>query len=1003
MRTRAFRHACALPALATALAATPALAQQGARPPDGPAPGAPAQAAAGSGNPVIVVTGSLIRGTPEDAALPVEVISQEELLDQGSPTALDLIKNLPGSSGVLGDSNQFDSRSQGGEGIATVNLRGLGPSRTLILLNGKRLANSPIGVPAVDANLLPSAAIGRIEVLKDGAAATYGSDAIGGVVNFITNNQLDGLVLSGDYRFIDGSDGDWTASAAFGHQGDGLRVLASFGYQHRSPLAAVDRDFAVRPYADNPAGGFTQGGNPSAFLPFAFYPGTFVGLTAGFQVDRGCDDLGGVPVHDSAPTDIDSATRCATQYTPFDLLVEREDRWQAYLEAEVELTDTLSVEVSGLLGNTRVSANTSPSYILLNTPTPGLANPIGSQFWVPPNNPGLIAYRAANPDQFPSGANSALLAAGVFRTALLGGNPLFADQNGIDGAAPVTRDSESTRFTASLRGEHSDAFNWQLSGTYHRYTRESTGYDTIIDRVQLALRGLGGEDCDPLTGTPGVGPCMFYNPFSNAIDRHPVTGATNPGYNAAVANDPAVFDYFTKKSSSRIENALKVADFVVSGLTGIALGGGNAIGYAIGAQYRQNDYSARYGIYNNLDVYPCPASLDFGVDTCPRPIGLFGFLGSDQPNASSQDVRALFAELQIPIGERVDIQLAARYEDYGGAVGSTFDPKASARVQVTDWLALRGSYQTTFRAPPSNLLTEGDYVTSLQFVGGSFRAVQVNDNPALTPESAESYGGGVLVDLGRFRASVDYWRYDFADDIAAEPVSGLLNAVFDSTLGSNTPGTAPADCSSPLADRFTFSGGPAGGGCGALAPTLADVTTIDTFYANGAGLRTSGIDFQANYRGDFGARGTWGLGLTGSYVIDYETNDFFIGDELIQPGFSAVGKLNYQTTAYPLPEWKLNGHADIGWGRHNARLTVTHIKGYVDQRQQPGDRGYRIPDFTTLDFTLRLGLPMDTDLTLSVLNLLDKDPGFAALDYNYDPFTANPLGRNFKVGLRKAF
>ncbi|WP_165271679.1 TonB-dependent receptor domain-containing protein [Pelagerythrobacter rhizovicinus] len=995
MRKHGLRYTCALSALALGLAgASPAVAQDES--PDG-AQSPPPE------NPVIVVTGSLIRGTPEDAALPVEVISQEELVNQGSPTALDLIKNLPGSSGVLGDSNQFDSRSQGSEGVSTVNLRGLGPSRTLVLLNGQRLANTPIGVPSVDVNLLPSAAIGRIEVLKDGAAATYGSDAIGGVVNFITNKQLEGLVLSGDYRFIDGSDGDWTASGAFGHDGDGLRVLASFGYQHRSPLAAIERDFAIRPYTENPAGGFTQGGSPGAFLPFAFYPGTFVGVTSDFQVDRGCDDLGGIPVANSTPTDVDSATRCATQYTPFDLLVEKEDRWQAYLETEIDLTDQIVAEFSGLLGHTSISANTSPSYLILNTPTPGLANPIGSQFWVPPNNPGLIAYREANPDQFPSGANSALLAAGVFRTALLGGNPLFRDQNGIDGAAPATRDSESMRFTGAVRGSHSAAFNWELSGTWHKYIRESTGYDSIIDRVQLALRGLGGEDCDPLTGTPGVGPCMFYNPFSNAIESNAITGEINPGYDPAVANDPAVFDYFTKKSSSRISNELKVANLVFSGNTGIALGGGNGIGYALGAQYRHNGYDARYGPYNDLTIYPCPGSLDFGVEDCARPIGLFGFLGSDLPNASSQDVFALFGELQIPIGDRVDIQLAARYEDYGGAVGSTFDPKASARVQITDWLALRGSYQTTFRAPPSNILTAGDYLTSLQFVGGSFRAVRVNDNPTLVPESAESYGGGVLLDFGGFRASVDYWRYDFSDDIVAEPLSGILNSVFDSTLGSSTPGTAVADCSNPLASRFTFSGGPAEGGCGALAPTLSDVTTIDTFYTNGAGLSTSGIDATASYRGDFGTRGTWGVGVTGSYVIDFETNDFFIGDDLVQPGFSAVGKLNYQTTAYPLPEIKLNGYLDAGWDRHNARLTVTHVEGYTDQRLTPGTPGHEIPSFTTLDFTLRIGLPAETDLTLSVLNLLDKDPGFAALDYSYDPFTANPLGRNFKIGIRKAF
>ena len=94
----------------------------------------------------VVVTGSLIRGTPEDAALPVDVIGAEELAKQGSPTTVDLIKGLSVSNGVLGDTNQFDSRAQGSEGSGSVNLRGLGPTRTLVLINGKRMAINPFAL-----------------------------------------------------------------------------------------------------------------------------------------------------------------------------------------------------------------------------------------------------------------------------------------------------------------------------------------------------------------------------------------------------------------------------------------------------------------------------------------------------------------------------------------------------------------------------------------------------------------------------------------------------------------------------------------------------------------------------------------------------------------------------------------------------------------------------------------------------------------------------------------
>ena len=108
------------------------------------------------------------------------------------------MKSLTVSNGVLGDTNQFDARAQGAEGSATINLRGLGPARTLVLWNGHRLVNAPtLNGASPDINILPFAAIGRIEVLKDGAAATYGSDAIAGVVNFITRKNTDGLELTG--------------------------------------------------------------------------------------------------------------------------------------------------------------------------------------------------------------------------------------------------------------------------------------------------------------------------------------------------------------------------------------------------------------------------------------------------------------------------------------------------------------------------------------------------------------------------------------------------------------------------------------------------------------------------------------------------------------------------------------------------------------------------------------------------------------------------------------
>ena len=183
-----------------------------------------APAGRSGGIEVVVVTGSYIAGTPEDAALPVDVLSADDLEKQGSPTVVQLVKTITASQSAIGESNRYN----GGGGTASINLRGFGAARTLSLMNGRRLADNPQAAfqgGGANLNFVPSAAIGRVEILKDGAAATYGSDAIGGVVNFITRTDLDGVELDAEYSYIDGSDGDYQANVAWGTRGDNGNIL----------------------------------------------------------------------------------------------------------------------------------------------------------------------------------------------------------------------------------------------------------------------------------------------------------------------------------------------------------------------------------------------------------------------------------------------------------------------------------------------------------------------------------------------------------------------------------------------------------------------------------------------------------------------------------------------------------------------------------------------------------------------------------------------------------
>ena len=961
----------------------------------------------------IIVTGSLIRGSSEQASAPIDVIGADELARQGSPSAIDLLKNLPTSNGVIGDANQFDARAQGNEGVASVNLRGLGPQRTLVLLNGRRIvASGGSGIPIVDINLIPSAAIGRIEVLKDGAAATYGSDAIAGVVNFITRTNQDGFKASFDYRYIRGSKGDYGGALSFGHTGDNWRFLVSGGYQHRSELQTLDRDFVIQPYPNNPQGGYTGGGNPGNFD----FNGPFVGGNV-FTGDLGCTALGGFRSLPGSTTD-----RCFNQYGLFGNLVEPENRFQFFVDTEFDLADGVTLRMTGLWGHSETRITTSPSYLPTLPPSANAVNGGLGLFVIPAYSPALLDYCATYGAAANCVAGQPATAFPVlFRPVLLGGNPLNSGRR----SSTSPRVSDQLMFNADLEFVLSPDIDLRVSFTHSEYDRKFGGTDTFGDLFQNALSGFGGPNCaysstasrtglnaaqiQALAGTNG---CQYWNPFSTAVQANAATGAVNPLYagsrstgsfstvpGAGLINDPRTFDFFFQDTFTQAYTRQTVAEAVISGKSGISLPGGE-IGFALGTQYRKDSYRRTYSENSNLAFFPCPGTPLNPAATCIQQTGALGFLGTNRNGQSNGDVWAAFAELQLPITDAFNVQASARYENYGGSVGSTFDPQIRAKFEVTPWLAIRGGWGTTFRGPPSQSLAGN--LTSLQIIGSSFRAIDINGNPNLAPESATTYNAGLLINTGPFKASVDYFKYDFEGPIEGEPVQGIVTALFGATGVANCGNPAYA----ALQSRFTFTGA----GCG-----VGNVQRLRTQIINSANVSTSGIDFQANYELGVGS-GSVTLGVAGTYIIDYKTNSVTVEGIVVQPTFDGVGLLNYQTTAYPLPQWKGNAYLQGDFGSHQLRLQVNYIDGYTDQRGAaifgPNNgalagasvtTGKQIGSFSTLDATYRLKLNTGTIIAISALNILDTTPPFARLDQNYDPFTASPLGLTVKVGISQDF
>lgn len=947
----------------------------------------------------VTVTGSFIQGTPEDAALPVDVLTAEDIRLEGSPTITELIRNLGVSSGVDGQTNQFGSN--GLEGTANVNLRGLGAARTLVLINGRRQTFNTNAIAEqaalfVDTNNIPSAAVGRVEVLKDGAAAIYGSDAIAGVVNFITRSDLDGLELSGSFQQFEGTDGEYDVSAAYGFQGDDWNWVTSVGYQFRSEVPLLEKDWAVVPFEENFVGGWSTIGNPGAFVALGNVgPGSALGSPLAFaNTDDSCADLGGV----------DAGVVCRFQFTQFDNLVEEEERYQIFSEYNRTLGNGAEFHLEGLYASTEVPEwKTSPSY-----PPQSLFGQVISA-----SHPGLQRYVADNPawaaatytDFAPLLAGGAPVPNGLDPVT----NPLiffgrsfgFGGFPGTGGAQEGIREYETIRIAGDVTGEFSNGTNYDFGVGYSTTEAFQSTNDTFTAGFAAALQGFG-VCADPITGAvptgavAGQGGCEYYNPFSNSIAANAITGQANPGFVPELANSAALADWLTAPLETTDTTSLLTFEGVLSGESSVEAQGG-AVGWAAGFQVRRETFETDPNNFADLAVTPGATGN-----------GPFSFLAGTNGADEDQTIYALFGELQIPLFDDVDVQVAMRYEDYGGDVGSTLDPKIAARWQVNDVFALRGSAQTSFRGPTLNQL--GGVGTSLQFVSptGAFKAVDTFGNPDLDPESAFSFNFGALFENGGFSASVDYYNFDFSDPIIVEEQSNIVNAAVCALGGDPSSafcgGLDPTEAE-PILARITFAD--------PTNPTGPGIERIAVNIVNGPDIKTSGIDLRAENVWDLGERGEFAIGGDATYVIEYDVDPYAVEGVSLTVG-DVVGQFNRSNFVRSLPQLKLNAFANWAIGDHNVRAVARYTDSYDDERgtataaSAPNtfQQSLGIPQIdsqTTFDLFYNWTSPWELDLGLSVVNVTDEDPPFAQFDLGYDPYTHNPFGRTFKVSVTKRF
>ena len=862
----------------------------------------------------VVVTGSFIRRDSYSGKQSIQVLNQEAIELSGAAQVVEVLKDLTVNSG-----SQFYNETNDRAGVSQFNIRNLGLGSTLTLLNGKRAGIAPVaddsGTDFVDINQYPVAMIERIEVLTNGASATYGSQAVAGVANIITRKGFEGFELSGGYSdsVIDSYNLNLAAGAAMdkGH----FNVYAS--YYDQGNLERSEFDWMQ----DRLMG---QGDiSRSRFLSSTGSPGTYQRATidpvtgearsvpgADNNPDPDCIAAGGVFLN---PADIGGQdSRCRYHFVDQVSVISAEERFQVFAEFEYELADNVKYYNEVSFSNNVILRDSGGS--TLNT-----GNAVGGGYTIPgdhpfnffiedPTNPEALVY--IGPDNWDNSIHTGATLRAIAR-------PLGAEVNNNELTEQIHREIGYQRI---LNGMEIDFGNeWYLDVSHmwakaHRTTDAPHNYRS--DKFQELVR-----DGD-------------WNPFGTRLAS---PGLVSPKDGTTLAGTSQIIeDQFDQRSVATARVEQHIVDVVASGPL-FDMGSGTIYG-AFGAQHRKTDLDS------------VPDSLEAAGEANEQ--------GLTAAIKGKQDVTAVFGELIAPIGDTFELQLAVRYEDYDTV--STTDPKVSFEWAAMDTVSFRGSFGTSFQAPTVRQTAAAsssaflDDPASPTGPNGSTVCVNtgLNNNvgvtvqgaPDLSPQESENYALGVIFQFDQVSASIDYWNFDYTDLIAQS--EGPQAIVDNDCLDDGIP-------NDPRVIRD------AGG----------QLREVITQFVNVGSVVTDGIDVNANWNGDF-AGGSLNLALGMTYVnkFDVDTN----GDGTVD--FDGAGNRNFRNNFSTMPELRANVGGTYMMGNHTLNVTARYIDGYNNDQSNNAP----VDSWTTVDaqysYVMTELLGGETTLTLGVNNLLDEDP-----------------------------
>jgi iron complex outermembrane receptor protein len=921
-------------------------------------------------NQRIEITGSATKRIEAESTLPVTIITREDIARSGAATAAELIDRIASNNG--GGYNQVLAIGDSARpGFAGASLRGLGSNTTLVLLNGRRLAVYAFDGGGTDLNSIALGAIERVEVLRDGASALYGTDAIAGVMNFITRKDFRGFDANVAYRSPEKSGGTATTAALTAGFGDlakgGFNIFGNLTYDKFDALKASQREFSKSAFLPNAEGGRIDRTSGNTFPASIFVPG--VGT-----VNPGIPNCL-PPV--SFITAASGVGACRFDYASVIDILPPQEKLGGLVRATLQMGSAAEVFAEANKTQTTTTFNISP------TPASGATTFFGDSLLYPAG--GKWYPQAVNP------------ATGKREPGLLW-------------FTPASNDGQATYFQP-LSGDL-DLF-WRTVDAGPRSNQAKADQDRFLLGVKGTVFGKWDYDAAVMRSTSKVTESYVGGYFSETrllrstcTDKTTPCGPLNPTYTAGTM-DPAINPFGPNDAAGLA--ALRAAQIIepvriskstresvdgrISGELGALPAG--PISVALGAEQRTEKF-------NDQPL----AVLQTG--------DIIGGGGNQAPISGKRTVSAVFGEAVLPIMKGVEALAQVRYDRYSD-FGATTNPKIGLRWTPTKQLLIRASTGTGFRAPtlpdllaPQTQTNTGDSYNDPYYearVGDCYDSagsptvnfnprycnaqltVKQGGNPNLKPEeSRQSVVGLVFQPTKDVQFSVDVWNIKMEKQIGIPDADGRLAEFIQQFVANPGQGYDPTTSKLTAAGKAALSAGATGAGI--VRSASGNLDYVSAQFDNISNSDVKGVDLSVSAVLARTSLGRFSGTLESTYMDSWK-----------QGGTDFVG---VYASFGPVVRWRHSVTLDWDRGPWSASLTHLFQTGYRDQ----GDTR-DVGNYERFNAAMAYRGIKNLTLRFGIDNILDRNPPFTRQgDYfhvGYDPTYGNPLGRTYRLAAQYSF